>query len=333
MVDLALNEVMIYPDEALSSDESDILAVANVHSTRRTKKEMQVKECRARPLHVIDSQREAGMFLDNETTERLTQAALTLARRAGERIAEVYAGDYEVSLKEDNTPLTTADMIAHDLILAGLAELTPAFPVISEESDCIPTEERHAWEYCWIVDPLDGTREFLKRNGEFTVNIALVHKSQPMIGVIYAPILDVAYYANHGGGAFKQVGNAEPEAIHVRQAPADRLTVARSRCPNTGPNLRKFLDKLGQHDEIPMGSALKSCLVAEGAADVYARLGPTGEWDTAAAQCIVEEAGGHITDTQLNDLSYNARESMINPHFLVFGDSDVNWAAWLPADS
>ena len=285
-----------------------------------------------RPLPVQYWNCFADMSLSPELTESLTQAVLDLARQAGYRIAEVYAGDYKVTRKEDNSPLTTADLVAHDLIVKGLSEIEPRLPVLSEESEAVPYATRHEWQAYWLVDPLDGTREFLRRNGEFSVNIALIVDSQPVLGVIVAPVLDVAYYAVRDGGAWKQIGSEAAIPIHVRNAPSGRLTVARSRCPTTGPKLQEFLDHLGEHDEIPMGSALKSCLVAEGAADVYARLGPTGEWDTAAAQCIVEEAGGHITNVQLEDLRYNMRDSLINPPFVVFGDDRVDWQGHLPAD-
>jgi 3'(2'), 5'-bisphosphate nucleotidase len=273
------------------------------------------------------------MSIDQKIANRLTQEALAIARRAGERIVEVYADvDCEVAYKADNTPVTTADRAAHDVILERLRQLDPVLPVLSEESDPISFSERHEWPIYWLVDPLDGTREFLRRNGEFSVNIALVAGNRPVAGVIVAPVLDIAYFATQGSGAFKQVGNEAPQAIHVRPAPP-LVTVARSRSPTTGPRLQQFLDAIGEHDEIPMGSALKSCLVAEGAADIYARLGPTGEWDTAAAQCIVEEAGGHIRDMNSRDLTYNMRESLINPAFLVFGDDAVDWVKHLPPEA
>jgi 3'(2'), 5'-bisphosphate nucleotidase len=272
------------------------------------------------------------MSFDLKIAERLTQDALTIARQAGERIVEVYGGDFDVSYKSDQTPLTTADLAAHEIILGQLQELDPKLPVLSEESDAISFEERHGWDTYWLVDPLDGTREFLRRNGEFSVNIALISNNRPIAGVIFAPILQVAYFATHTCGAFKQVGESTPKLIHVRSAPKP-VTVARSRSPVTGPNLRQFLDGIGDHDEIPMGSALKSCLVAEGVADIYARLGPTGEWDTAAAQCIVEEAGGYVTDTRSRGLTYNMRESLINPNFLVYGDDQIDWAQHLPPEA
>jgi len=274
------------------------------------------------------------MLLDPEKTVQLTQQALTIARAAGRRILEVYDGDYTVAYKSDNTPVTTADLEANSIIVKALEALPDCFPVISEESEAVPYAKRHNWSQFWLVDPLDGTREFVRRNGEFSVNIALISNGKPVLGVVTAPVLDVSYYASHTQGAWKQQGVDNPQEIHVRPAPkSGELTVARSRCPVVGPRLKAFLDKLGGHNEVPMGSSLKSCLVAEGVADVYVRLGPTSEWDTAAAQCIVEEAGGHITDTDLCDLKYNTRESLLNPHFMVFGDETHNWREYLSADS
>ena len=275
--------------------------------------------------------------LDPDTLAALRDEALDVARAAGLAIVDVYGEGGEgvdavaVDMKEDRTPVTAADMAAHDLIVDELAALEPRLPVLSEESGVVPFAERRGWPAYWLVDPLDGTREFLRKNGEFTVNIALVQDHRPVLGVIVAPVLDVAYHAVAGGGAWKAIGDGESVPIHVRDAPRSGVTVARSRCPTVGPRMQRFLDALGTHDEIPMGASLKSCLVAEGAADVYARLGPTGEWDTAAAQVIVEEAGGRFTDTGLRELRYNTRESLINPDFLVFGDESVDWAEHLGA--
>lgn len=273
------------------------------------------------------------MRISLQTRQRLTESALSIARSAGERIVEVYgAKDCNVSWKQDSTPVTTADMAAHDIIVNELQKLSPSLPILSEESETISFEERQAWPAYWLVDPLDGTREFLRRNGEFSVNIALVVENRPVAGVIVAPVLDVAYYATQGAGAFKQLGSRPAQPINVRPAPA-QVTVARSRNPRVGACLQRFLDGIGEHDEITMGSALKSCLVAEGVADIYARLGPTGEWDTAAAQCIVEEAGGHIHDINRRELTYNCRESLINPHFLVYGDDQVDWVQLMPDEA
>ncbi len=269
---------------------------------------------------------------DPDELNRLVPRVIAIARHAGDVITTIYRGDYEITEKSDETPLTTADLEAHRDISCALEQLTPNIPVLSEESAAaVPFAERNGWDTYWLVDPLDGTREFIKGSGEFSVNIALVHFGEPCLGVIYAPVMDWLYYGTRGNGAWKVPAlNAEPEQIHCRKTPDDRVTVARSRAPVAGPNLQYFLDQLGAHDEVAMGSALKSCLVAEGRADVYARLGPTSEWDTAAAQCIVEEAGGHITDTAMHELRYNTKESLLNPHFFVTGESAVDWSAYLP---
>lgn len=272
------------------------------------------------------------MTIDAKTLESLIEQCQIIARLAGERIITVYNDKFEVVQKADNTPLTTADLEANRVIVDGLESLSFKAPILSEESAAISFSERTGWETYWLVDPLDGTREFIARNGEFSVNIALIHQGRPILGVVYAPILNIVYYAASGLGAWKQTGNDSPQKIHVRDlGPGASVVVARSRSPGTGPLMRRFLEKLGKHEEIPMGSALKSCLVAEGAADVYPKLGPTSEWDTGAAQCVVEEAGGRITDLKLRDLRYNTRESLINPHFLVFGSDKRQWKDYLPS--
>ena len=261
----------------------------------------------------------------------LVQPVIALAEDAARRILEVYrrTGDIRVQQKHDRSPLTEADLAAHHAILAGLGVLTPDFPVLSEESAAIPFAERQGWRTYWLVDPLDGTKEFIRRNGEFTINIGLVHDHLPVLGVVYVPVSGLCYYACRGQGAFKREDGDEPTRIHVRRVPAKRITVAVSRS-HPSEDLQDFLRSLGDYEVIPMGSALKSCLVAEGRADVYARLGPTGEWDTAAAQCVVEEAGGALTDTGRAPLRYNTRASLINPHFLAVGDPGFAWDRFVP---
>jgi 3'(2'), 5'-bisphosphate nucleotidase len=258
---------------------------------------------------------------------------VAIARSAGRKILELYDSDVDVTSKDDDTPLTTADLAANQLIIDSLKKLDPSLPILTEESCGIPFSERYEWDTYWLVDPLDGTREFINRNGEFSVNIALIHQGVSILGVVHAPVLDVTYWAHRGTGAWKQTGDQEPVPIKVRTAPTSGVTVARSRAPLTGGLLSRFLDKLGSYKEVAMGSALKSCLVAEGRADVYARLGPTSEWDTGAAQCIVEEAGGHITDTKMQDLRYNTKDSLLNPHFFVFGEGEHNWSDYLEKDA
>jgi len=258
----------------------------------------------------------------------LLDGAISLAREAGDRIMSIYNRDFSVQRKDDNSPLTEADMAAHAVIDDGLEALAPEYPLLSEESAAIPFEDRRRWENYWLVDPLDGTREFIKRNGEFTVNIALIHGHKAILGVVYAPALSLCYYAARGLGAYKQYAGDPAERIHVHSPRRERVIVAGSRS-HRGESLNRFLEKLGDHELLSMGSALKSCLVAEGAADIYPRLGPTSEWDTGAAQCIVEEAGGQLTKTDMQPLEYNTKESLLNPHFFVFGDRGVNWSQYL----
>jgi len=269
--------------------------------------------------------------MNHETLQVLLDPVIDIAREAGRRILEVYATDFDVEHKEDRSPLTEADMAAHDVIDAGLSALSPDVPVLSEEDSKLPFAERSAWQRYWLVDPLDGTREFIKRNGEFTVNIALIDGHEPVLGVVYAPVPDVCYYACRGNGAWKQAGENAAEMIHVRSRCDKHVIVAGSRS-HRGTSLETFLNNLPSYEIISMGSSLKSCLVAEGLADIYARLGPTSEWDTAAAQCVVEEAGGLLTDTVMRPLRYNTKDSLLNPYFFVFGDRSRDWSEYLEED-
>jgi 3'(2'), 5'-bisphosphate nucleotidase len=259
----------------------------------------------------------------------LLEPAVEIGREAASRILEVYKSDFVVTDKEDRSPLTAADVAAHKAICAGLADLTPSVPVLSEESANIPFAERSRWAEYWLVDPLDGTREFIKKNGEFTVNIALIRGHRPVLGVVVVPVQNRSYFACRGHGAFRQEGGGLAQPINTRKTDLKKLTAVGSR--SHGSELaERFLGSLGKNVEVlHIGSALKLCLVAEGRADVYVRLGPTSEWDTAAAQCLVEEAGGCVTDLELNTLGYNRKESLINPSFLVAGDRDFDWKPYL----
>ena len=251
-------------------------------------------------------------------------SVLEIARRAGEAIIEVYEGpDFNIEVKGDDSPLTRADVAANAIIVEGLKRLTPSIPVLSEESKQVPYEERKAWTTYWLVDPLDGTKEFIKRNGEFTVNIALVSGGEPVLGVVFAPVLDRAYYAAKGHGAFRQDGAAAPNPIKVADYRGARLKVVASRS-HAGPDLEGFLARIGDYDVVSMGSSLKLCLVAEGAAHLYPRLGPTMEWDTAASHAVVNEAGGSVTDLNDVPLAYN-KENLLNPHFMVAGLPAYPW--------
>ncbi len=256
----------------------------------------------------------------------LLEQVIGLAISAGEKILAVYGTDFRVYHKHDRSPVTEADRLADQTIVTGLGRFTPDIPALSEEADAPAFNLRSGWKSLWLIDPLDGTREFVKRNGEFTVNIALIEDSEPVLGVVYAPVTDTCYYAARGHGAFKKIGRDPPVAIHVKlHHPDTQMIVTGSRSHNSGDALRHFLTQIGSHKYLPMGSALKSCLVAEGAADIYPRFGPTYEWDTAAAQCVVEEAGGKVTDMELRPLRYNLRDSLLNPNFLVFGDPAYDW--------
>lgn len=263
-------------------------------------------------------------------SSELINDIIDLSIEAGQRIMEIYNTDFDVEKKLDNTPLTAADMAAHHTIVDGLRRLTPDIPILSEESADIPFAERSQWQRYWLVDPLDGTREFVKRNGEFTVNIALIDNHESVLGVVYAPVTGDIYYAARGMGAFKTTADhrGKATAIHTRRKTADSTIIAGSRS-HRGDSLEAFLQKLGNYEIISMGSSLKSCLVAEGRADLYPRLGPTSEWDTAAAQCVVEEAGGRITKTDMQPLRYNTKDELLNPYFLVIGDPDFDWAQYL----
>lgn len=253
---------------------------------------------------------------------------IAIARQAGAAILEVYQRDFEVSEKTDQSPLTEADLASHQIICGELAILTPDIPILSEESAVTPWETRQNWQRYWLIDPLDGTREFVKRNGEFTVNIALIENGEAISGVVYVPVSDTLYFGSRNNGAFKQKGRQTPVAIKVNSEHSTPVQVAGSRS-HAGDSLRKFLDKLGAHEIVSMGSSLKLCLVAEGRADIYPRLGPTSEWDTAAAQAVVEAAGGRVTGLDMLPLRYNSKESLLNPHFLVFGDKNHQWSMYL----
>lgn len=246
-----------------------------------------------------------------------------LARTAGAAIMEIYRSEnFGETSKADNSPLTLADLASHQCIVAGLSKLQPHYPILSEEDANITYAERSKWTRFWLVDPLDGTKEFLKRNGEFTVNIALVENGIPVLGVVYAPVLDVCYYAARGSGAFMQQGNSAPRPIRaIAHTAGSAIKVVASRS-HSDERTAALLNKLGEHECISMGSSLKLCLVAEAAAHFYPRLGPTMEWDTAAAHAVVNQAGGMVCDMKQQALRYN-KEDLHNPEFLVLAKNNT----------
>lgn len=263
------------------------------------------------------------MNLDDKLQPDLARL-VAIARRAGAAILEWYDGDMDITYKADASPLTRADLASHDLITAELQRLWPDIPVLSEECADIPWHTRKQWRQYWLVDPLDGTKEFINRNGEFTVNIALIRAHQPVLGIVYVPVSDTSYFGATDCGAWRQKGTAPAVAIEVRQPATEPLVVVGSRS-HASPGLAGQLDKLGPIELIRMGSSLKFCRIAEGRADFYPRTGPTSEWDTAAAQAVVEAAGGEVVKTDGSALTYNCKESYLNPHFFVFGDPAREW--------
>jgi 3'(2'), 5'-bisphosphate nucleotidase len=263
--------------------------------------------------------------------ERLPDIA-QLARRAGEAILDIYSGDFAVHRKDDASPVTAADLAAQRVIVEGLNRLTADIPVVSEEALIPSWDVRRSWSRYWLVDPLDGTREFVKRNGEFTVNIALIENHRSVLGVVLAPVTGDLYAAAEGLGAWREpVEGAAPVPIHTRRR-AQPLMIAGSRSHGSERQARMF-EGIGPHEVVPLGSSLKFCVIARGDADLYLRLGPTSEWDTAAAQCVLEQAGGAVLDLAGRPFRYNTGDSLLNPEFIACGDTSFDWAGHLSTHS
>ena len=254
----------------------------------------------------------------------LAEKILAISKQAGDKIMEIYEKDFAVYEKEDTSPLTEADLAAHKVIVAGL-EAVSHLPILSEESADIPWDERRGWDKYWLVDPLDGSKEFIKKNGEFTVNIALIDNGKPVMGVVYAPALKRSYVGIDGQGAWME-SNGEFTPISAKKhADGEVWKVVGSRS-HQSPEIQKLLEDLGGEAElVAMGSSLKLCLVASGEAHLYPRLGPTSEWDTGAAHAVATAAGAKVTvldganplAEDAPDLTYNQKESVLNPYFLV----------------
>ena len=257
---------------------------------------------------------------------------LEIALQAGDKILEVYGSDdFDVQNKDDDSPLTRADLASHRHIVAALEKLPEALPILSEEAADIPYEKRSTWARYWLVDPLDGTKEFIKRNGEFTVNIALIDDGRPVLGVVHAPALATTYLAAESVGAFKIIDGKRTPMRTRTCAPVPALVVSRS---HQDEKLAQFLSQVPRHEAVSRGSSLKFCLVAEGSADLYPRTGPTSEWDTAAGQCVAEVAGGKVLRLpDLQALRYNQKDSLLNPMFAVIGDTGHDWESLLASVS
>ncbi len=273
------------------------------------------------------------MIVQGNPIKNMLEDMIAIAQKAGEKILEIYqSDDFDVQIKGDESPLTKADLAAHHIIVDFLESQYPEIPCLSEESASIDFAVRSQWQQSFVIDPLDGTKEFIARNGEFTVNIALQKEGKAILGVIYVPVSGVTYYAAQGIGAFKQEKDQTAKAISVRKLQQkdgkNHFVVVASR--------RHGLDKVetlcqnfDSYELTSRGSSLKMCMVAEGAADFYPRLALTSEWDTAAAQAIVEQAGGQIVQLDFSPMTYNQKDSLLNPFFLVLGDPDFNWQAEL----
>ncbi len=259
----------------------------------------------------------------------LIDPVIALAEDAGRAILKVYASDFDVQSKDDDSPLTQADLASNRCIVAGLKSLTPDIPIISEEHGLPAFDLRSGWERYWLIDPLDGTREFVNRNGEFTVNVALIDHQKPVFGVVHVPVQQKTYVGCEGYGAERRDQDGSATSIRVSPASASPVRVVGSRS-HRGASLDAYLRNLGECDMVPMGSSLKFCVVAEGSADIYPRLGPTSEWDTAAAQAVVEQAGGCVLTLDGKPMKYNTKDNILNPYFFVIGPTDHDWLALLP---
>ena len=271
----------------------------------------------------------------NKSDVLAVEPVIALAKAAGEVILDVYEKEYEIIQKADGSPVTTADHRAHHVIVEGLKNLTPDIPIVSEESDDLDDLTRLESDRVWLVDPLDGTKEFISRNGEFTVNIGLSENGRPVLGVVYCPYLDVCYFAAEGQGAWRQKGGGTPEKMSVTtyDPKSPRMVASRS---HSGKPVDLFRERLAewsgsQPQIVSMGSALKVCVLAQGDADVYPRLAPTSEWDTCASHCVLDEAGGQLLDCNGLVLRYN-KENILNPWFVAIADGEIDWLSFCPAD-
>ncbi|MDY6828815.1 MAG: 3'(2'),5'-bisphosphate nucleotidase CysQ [Pseudomonadota bacterium] len=273
--------------------------------------------------------------------QQLLGPLVEISEAAGSAILEIYntCGDIEVQSKGDDSPLTRADLAAHHLIVDRLAALTPELPILSEESGEIPAEQRAGWTRYWLVDPLDGTKEFINRNGEFTVNIALIDQGAPVLGVVHVPVKGTTYTGVKGAGATCRDASGGLQPIQVRplsprlqsSQPVVVVGSRRHGADALDACIEKIRAEVGEVELTSMGSSLKICLVAAGEADLYPRLAPTCEWDTAAAQAVLEAAGGQVTDIHHQPLRYNQKAELLNPFFYCIGDPGFGWAAVLGA--
>lgn len=263
-----------------------------------------------------------------DTAAEMREAVIAIAVEAGAAIMAVYSAGFDVEKKSDDSPLTAADLAANAIITERLHRLTPELPVLSEESPAISWAIRRHWRCYWLVDPLDGTRDFVKRNGEFSVNIALVSDGIPVLGVVQSPVSGQVWHAVHGERAWRREGGQDvPLRTHVPAMSPLRVAISRS---HRDPHTKALIARMGAVREVPLGSSLKFCRLADGELDVYPRLGPTSEWDTAAGQCVLQAAGGQLLALPSGrPFEYNRRETLLNGDFVAMGDSRLPWRDWL----
>ncbi|MGQ7271542.1 3'(2'),5'-bisphosphate nucleotidase CysQ [Marinobacter nauticus] len=243
---------------------------------------------------------------------------IKIADEASEKVLHIYQSDFKVNYKEDHSPITAADIASHDIIVKGLRQISRDIPVLSEEGAEIPWEEREKWRRFWLIDPIDGTKDFTQRTGEFTVNIAMIEDGEPVMGVVTAPALKEAFWGIKGEGAHMRDRTGRVHRIRVAE-PKDTLRVVASK-NHLNEETRAFIDTLGAHETVQAGSSLKFCRIAEGHADIYPRMGPTSEWDTAAAHAVLVAAGGKVQTPEGQPLVYG-KENILNPNFIAAG----NW--------
>ena len=268
-------------------------------------------------------------MMSSVPNETVREDVIALANDAAAAILGIYDSEFAVQHKDDDSPLTAADLAAHRCIVNGLARITPDIPVLSEESAHeVPTVVRRQWSRLWLVDPLDGTREFVKRNGEFTVNIALIVDGVAVWGVVQAPVTGELWHGGAELGAFRRQGSLHEITLRARAPATAPLRVAASRS-HRDARTQAFIDRMGETEPMGLGSSLKFCKLAEGSLDVYPRFGPTSEWDTAAGQCVLEGAGGAVLDPQGRPFRYNQRERILNGDFIGLGDVELPWRHWL----
>ncbi len=252
-------------------------------------------------------------------SEQLIISTVEITKEAGEAITEIYNSDFAYQLKKDLSPITAADKLSHNIITERLKTLTPEIPILSEENFDIPYKIRSQWTQYWLVDPLDGTKEFIKKNGEFTVNIALIENNNPIFGVIHLPVTNETYWGSKVNGSFYSTENNDVERIRVSENHQNPMRIVASRS-HPSEMLNSLLEKLVDYEIIEVGSSIKFCHIASGQADCYPRFGPTSEWDTAAGEAIVRFAGGQIVTTNGNSIKYNLKGNYLNPNFIVSND-------------